>query len=234
MLALAIAVSATPAAKAAVGYEVFSQGRNKYHVVTANMASNSISAGMAYNKGPASIWDLVKKDKPLAALTGTFFHMRTHRPVADVLVDGNIVAKGFRGSAVGVDWYGAVQIFDTKFSEKTDWGNFRYGLRGAVRILTDGVVCPNPKAQKFRDSRLWGRAARTAIGTTKHGKVLLVATKSSVTLSELAKALKANGATNAVSLDGGGSTCLYYKGSLVVPPNRKLNNLFVIYGKPPY
>jgi exopolysaccharide biosynthesis protein len=44
----------------------------------------------------------------------------------------------------------------------------------------------------------------------------------------LGKAMKSRGVQDAVSLDGGGSTCLFYQGSLVVPPQRKLSNLFVL------
>lgn len=217
-----------------VSHEWFKSGSHGYHVVTANLRSGAISAGMSKAKGLSSVWTFVKKEKPLAAITGTFFHMNTHKPVGDVLVDGDLVAKGFRGSAVGMDWYGGVKIFDTAFKEPVDWGYFRYGLRGVVRVLTKGVVSADPKSQKFRDSRIWGRAARTGIGITKYGKLLLIATRSSVTLSELGKAMKSRGAVDGVSLDGGGSTCLYYKGDLVVSPNRNLSNMLVIYDRPPY
>jgi hypothetical protein len=148
------------------------------------------------------------------------------------LVDGNLVARGSRGSAIGVNYYGDVRIFDQAFRKPVDWGEYRFGLRGTVRVVQNGKVCPDPKAQKFRDSRLWGRAARTAIGTTSKGKIVLMATKSSVTLSELGKAMRQRGVQDGISLDGGGSTCLYYQGSLVIPPSRKLCNLFVLSARP--
>lgn len=216
-----------PAARA-VGYELVVRGKAKYHFVTANMSTGAIAASTVHAPKLVSVKQLLAPAKPVAAITGTFFNLTSQRPVADVLVDGALVSKGSRGSAVGVNYFGDVKIFHDRFKKKTDWADYQFGLRGAVRILQDGKVCPDPKSQKFRDKRIWGRAARTGIGTTKAGKLVLVATKSLVTLSELGKAMRAKGVLDGVSLDGGTSTCLYYQGSYIIPPGRKLCNLFVL------
>lgn len=218
---------------APISYATFKHGSHGFHVVTADLRSAQLSAAMVHSASLTSTWNLlgslqVPESKPIAAITGTFFAPASQKPVADVLLNGTLVAKGSRGTAVGVDWFGGVRIFDKPFHEAVDWGLYQWGLRGAIRVVSGSVVQPNPKAQKFRDSRLWGRAARTGLGTTKAGKVVLFATTAHITLSELGNAMKARGVVEGVALDGGSSTCLYYKGSLVVPPGRKLSNLFVI------
>jgi len=38
---------------------------------------------------------------------------------------------------------------------------------------------------------------------------------------------------DAVNLDGGGSTCLYYRGAMVVAPGRRLSNLLTLYERSP-
>ncbi len=218
---------------APVSYASFRHGAHTYHVVTADLRSAELGAAMVHSPSLTSTWNLLgrldaSQSKAVAAITGTFFAPSSQRPIGDVLVNGNLVAKGSRGTAVGVDWFGGVRIFDKPFHEAVDWGLYQWGLRGAIRVVENSVVQPNPKAQMFRDRRLWGRAARTGLGTTKYGKVLLFATTAKITLTELGKAMRARGVVEGVSLDGGSSTCLYYKGSLVVPPGRKLSNLFVI------
>lgn len=212
----------------AIGYELITQGKAKYHMVTANMNSGYIAASTVHAPRLTSVKALLAPSKPVAAITGTFFNLQSQRPVADVLVDGTLVSKGSRGSSIGVSYFGAVKIFHDRFLKKTDWAEYKFGLRGTVKILENGKVCPNPKAQKFKDKRIWGRAARTAIGITKNGKLMLVATRSQVTLSELGRAMKSKGVMDGVSLDGGGSTCLFYQGSYIIPPQRKLSNLFVL------
>ncbi|HVL37761.1 MAG TPA: phosphodiester glycosidase family protein [Fimbriimonadaceae bacterium] len=225
---VAAAIANSQSTFSPIGYETFKWGPNRYHVVTADLRSGALQPATVHSPRLTSVWNLVKQKQPVAAITGTFFAPSSHRPVADVLVDGNLVARGHRGSVVAVDWFGGVKIFDPKFQQKVDWSSYQFALRGAVRVIQKGKVQPNPKAQKFKDKRIWGRAARTGVGITKQGKLVLVATKNQVTLSELGKAMKQKGVQEAVSLDGGGSTCLYYNGSLVVPPQRKLSTMFVI------
>lgn len=216
------------AASASVGYETLRQGKALYHVVTVNTASGAVGARTTHANGLASVRTILGRCRPVAAITGTFFSPMSRRPVADFLVEGDLVARGSIGSAVAVEWYGNVRIFDPPHRVPVDWSTYRFGLRGAVRVVSKGQVQPNPKAQKFNDKKIWGRAARTGIGIRANGKLVLIATAHKVTLSELGRAMRAKGVVDGVSLDGGGSTCLYYKGALVVPPKRLLNNLFVI------
>lgn len=228
LVALGVALTGSGSLSSPIGYQMLMVGKAKYHVVTADMSSGRVAASTVHSPRLTSVWSLLSHGKPVAAITGTFFGLHNQTPVADVLVDGNLVARGSRGSAIGVSYFGAVKVFTESFRKPVDWGEYQFGLRGAVSVVENGKVAPNPKAQKFRDSRIWGRAARTAVGTTKSGKLVLMATKSQVTLSELGRALKSRGVQNGVSLDGGGSTCLFYQGSLVIPPNRKLSNMFVL------
>ena len=217
-----------------IGYTTFKYGRAGYHMVTADFRTELVSAETVHSQKLTSVWTMIKQSQPAVAITGTFFAPSCQRPVADVLVDGKLTAKGDRGSVVAVDWFGKVSIFDSRFKKKVDWSLYRFALRGAIRVLTAGKVNPNPKAQHFRDRRLWGRAARTAVGITKSGKLVLLATRSSVTLSELGKAMLSRGVRDAISLDGGSSTCLYYRGAMVISPGRKLSNLFVVHERAPY
>lgn len=223
----ALAIGST-AANGALGYDVLKTNSVTYHVVTADLASRKLSPRTVASERLTSVWNLISKSEASAAITGTFFAPKAQRPVADVLIDGLLVSKGSLGTAVGVTWNGDVEIFDRPTGQPVDWGNYRYGLRGAVRLVRGGVVCPDPKSQSFKDSRLWSRAARTGLGVTSRGKLVMIATKSNVTLSEMGAAMLQRGVREAVSLDGGSSTCLYFNGSLVVAPGRQLCNLFVV------
>lgn len=230
---LALAVSApTPRAEARpIAYDSFIRNKALFHVVKADLASGLVNSSAVYHRGLTSSWKLVSGSNATVGITGTFFAPASGYPVGDVLVDGDLKVKGYRGSAVGVDHFGGVKIFDTRFKQEYDWSQYKFGIRGAVRIVSNGQVNPNPKAQRFRDRRIWGKASRTAIGLDKNGKLILVATKNSVTLSELGKAMVSRGVVNAISMDGGGSTCLYYRGKMVIGTGRGLSNMFVLQEK---
>lgn len=225
-------VALAPPAPRHISYEPVRRGRTTYHVVKANLASGFVDARTLFTNGLRSPKSLLAGASPTAGITGTFFAPGFGTPVADVMVDGELVARGNRGSGIAFSDDGQALIFDRPFRRRFDWGEYKWGLRGAVRLIKDGKVCPNPKAQSFRDPRIWGRAARTGVGITEAGKLLLVATKSKVTLSEFGRAIKSKGAVDAVSLDGGSSTCLYYRGSMLVSSARRLSNMLVLQERP--
>lgn len=227
-LTLALTTLGGLCAAGPVAHLNFVSGKARYHAIVVDMASANVAVKTVMAKGGRSAWGMIGKDQPLAAITGTFFAPRQAIPVADVLVDGKLMAVGDRGSALGIDYLGVVNIFDQQFKSPVAWKSYQYGMRGAVRVVSNGKVNPNPKAQKFRDRGIWGRAARTGIGMTKQGKLVLIATKKSVTLSELGRAMVACGVKNGISMDGGSSTCLYYNGKMIVSPRRRLTNLLVI------
>jgi len=217
-----------------VKYVSFAKGGAVYHSVVANLSDDRVSVETRYATNLISMRSLFGDDEPVAALTGTFFAWENEKPVGDVVVDGDLVAKGRRGSVLAVDWFGKVHIFHPGFRQEIDWFPYRYALRGTVRLVENGKVNPDPRSQHFRDSSIWGRAARTAAGVTGDGKVVLCATTHPVSLSQLGWAMVGLGVKDAVSLDGGGSTALFYRGKMVVPTGRRLCNLFVIYERSPF
>jgi exopolysaccharide biosynthesis protein len=235
LLATVVASSTAPAEPAAkpIRYQSFKEGRSYYHAVVADMAKNKVTAETYYASQLTNAWKMIGVRQPAAAITGTFFGYESQQPVADVVVDGHLVAEGHRGSAVGVDWNGKVHIFDTKFHEPIDWYSYRHLLRGTVRLIRDGKVAPDPKSQRFTDPAIWGRAPRTGVGMTADNKLVMMATKNKVTLSEFGRAMKKLKVKDAVSLDGGGSTMLYYRGALVLPPQRSLSTMFILHERPP-
>lgn len=217
-----------------IAYQTFTQGRATYHLVIADLSGEDVSVETRCGERLNSVKTMLGSETPTVALNGTFFAWENQKPVGDVIVDGERVAMGRRGSVVAVDWFGKVHIFHPKFREEVDWFPFRYALRGTVMLVDNGKVVPNPKAQKFRDRSIWGKAARTAIGVTQEGKLLMIATKSAVTLSQVGWALVGKGAVNAVCLDGGGSTTLMYRGKTVLPTSRRLSNLFLVFERSPF
>lgn len=229
---LALIALSTPAKTAPapnhVVHSVVTYGKAKYHVIVCNLASPTLSAKTVHSNQLTNVWNLIGKEQPLIAVTGTFFSPKHQTPVADVLVNGKLVAQGARGSGLGVGYDGVLSIFDEKFHRQTDWTSFQFGLRGAVRVVNASRVVPNPRGQAFKDPSIWGSAARVGVGTTSKGKVVFMVTQSKVTLSQLGHAMVKQGVRSGLSLDGGGSTCLYYGGKMIVAPNRKLSNLLVI------
>lgn len=232
ILATALGTASAETARP-IRYQSFQDGYIYYHAVVADMSQSQVTAEAFYASELTNAWKMIGVRQPAAAITGTFFGWKTQQPIADVVVDGKLVATGNRGSAVGVDWFGDVHIFDTTYGKEIDWYAYKHLLRGTVRLIKNGKVSPNPKAQHFTDSSIWSKAPRTGIGLTKDNHLVLFATKNRVTLSEFGNAMKTLDVYNAVALDGGGSTMLYYRGALVLPPERNLSTMFILHERPP-
>lgn len=227
-LTAALVAGTAKAAARPIAYQSFKRGNAYYHAVIADLSSGRVQPRTVLNESLVSPWSLIAMAPPTAAITGTFFAPGVGTPVADVLVDGDLMVRGNRGTAVAVDYLGKVHILDRPYLRKVDWQGYRFGLRGTVRLVTNGKVNPNPRAQRFRDPAIWSPNPRTGIGLTKAGKLVLMATRNAVSLSEFGRAMVARGVRDAVSLDGGGSTCLYYRGAMVVKTQRRLSNLFAL------
>ena len=94
-------------------------------------------------------------------------------------------------------------------------------VSGAPRLVKDGAI-DNSTDNGFTGVQFTtGAAARTAIGSTADGKLLLVQT-SWATIPQLKEAMLALGCVDAVNLDGGSSSGMYFNGLYLATPGRGL------------
>ena len=202
-------------------------------VVTINLDDLDVKLTPAVAKhgvgSSESFGSIINRTRPTAAITGTFFDTRSLHPVGDIVVDGEKVCRGTVGTAVGIGWNNEVEFISTQRGRISDWSAFQSVICTGPRLLANGKACVYPKSEGFRDGRMYSQVIRTAVGLTADNKLLFVVTRQPVYLSRLAKVMTALGARNAAALDGGGSTALYYRGSYLRHPQRKLTNLLLAY-----
>ena len=93
-------------------------------------------------------------------------------------------------------------------------------------LVKNGEVHVTADAEQFPTDIRVGRAPRSAVGVTQYGDYILAvvdgrqAHSKGCTLTEWAQILKNNfGAVEAINLDGGGSTELFFKGHLINKPS---------------
>lgn len=216
-----------------VGYTKHWLYKTGVHVITINMNDPDVhltpvvaKRGIGTSEGFGS---LLSRTNPTAAITGTFFDTRSLRPTGDIVIDGDMVYRGMVGTAVGVDWNNKVTFIPTKKGRISDWSAYRHVLSAGPMILCNGKAAVYPRAQGFKDRAHFSPRVRTAVGVTKHNKLLLVSSTKPIYLSRLASIMKALGAMDAATLDGGGSTALYFRGRVIAHPSRRLTNLLAVY-----
>lgn len=131
--------------------------------------------------------------------------------------------------------FGAEYV-DITINTNPKWENVQHIISGGPYLLRNNEIFIDLTAERLQS--IGGRNPRTAIGYTEDNDLILVAVDgregSSVglTLLELAQYMKTLGCTNAINLDGGGSTVMYVNGQIVNRPNQTggiaLSNALVI------
>ena len=122
-----------------------------------------------------------------------------------------------------------------------DWEKLENAVSGGPLLLRNGEINIDAEYEGFNKAFIETRHPRTALGRTHDGDLIFVAIdgrqKMSVgaTLAEEAEILKNMGCTDALNLDGGGSTCLNVFGLDMNRPSdktgeRPVANGIVFYG----
>ncbi|MTI67312.1 MAG: tetratricopeptide repeat protein [Firmicutes bacterium] len=112
--------------------------------------------------------------------------------------------------------------------KKISWDNIRTTIGAGPTLLKDGIILADGEKEGFKEDKInINRAQRSFIGVTDKN-ILVIGTVGSVTMKELAKITKNMGLKDAMNLDGGASSGLFYKGSYLTKPGRKISNALVV------
>ncbi|WP_307719992.1 phosphodiester glycosidase family protein, partial [Paenibacillus pasadenensis] len=177
---------------------------------------------------------IARRGGALLAVNGTFFDAYTDGAVKNpygYLFNGGSMLYKSSGDKKTVFTYDANHLaellpgldFAERIGEDIDGA-----LQAGPRLLVNGETKLDPKTEGFRDPKiLTGGGARSALGLTKEHELLLL-TVGGATIPQLASIMKAAGAWQAMNLDGGASSGLYYNGSYLTRPGRLLSNALLV------
>lgn len=220
------------ASASSVTYAVVKSGRIAAHVVTVNLADADTRVTVAFARGGLgkgeSFKSIVKRSRPAAAITGTFFDTKTLIPTGDIAVFGKVVHKGCVGSALCIDSQNKAVVVPLTKGRKQGWGAYETVLCCGPSLISRGRISISLRREGFGNS-LTSPATRTAVGITRSGKLLLVAVNRKTSFHAVARLMLSLGALEALSLDGGSSTGFYANGRYMAAPGRRLTNLLVVY-----
>jgi hypothetical protein len=234
LLAAALAlVPRTPASPGSLTYQKRRAAGVPVHVITLNLNDPGVKVSVALARGQVgrfeSFGGMLRRTRPAAALTGTFFSRRTAWPTGEIVIDGQRVAAGRVGTVVAITPENTVRFLRFRRGGARRWRDYDMVLGGGPRLLTAGRITLAPRAEGFRDRGLYRRRPRTAVGVTRSGKLLFVSIRRPVYLRRLARVMRTLGARDAVAMDGGSSTAMFYRGRFVSRPSRRLTNILVAY-----
>lgn len=220
-----------------IGYTTYDSNGIKAHVVTVNMNSPRVKvtpALCADGVGSSERFSaMIERLDPKAAITGTFFCTRNLIPVGDIVIEGERVNYGVVGVGVCVTPANTVEFVPMKKGHKSGWLGYETVLCGGPTLVRNSKYWLSPRDEGFSDPELYLKKKRAAVGVTANNKLLFVTVNKPVYLRSMAGIMLKLGCAEAVSMDGGSSTALYWNGSVIAQPKRKLTNLLVAYDNRP-
>ena len=178
---------------------------------------------------------LAKRNNAVVAINGTFFDAYTtgeYKAPYGYIISGNEVLKQSSGDRRTIFTYDKNHLVElipgTDFLDRFKLGTIEGGLQAGPRLLTNGKVSLDVEKEGFKDPKiLTGGGARSALGITRDHKLILMTT-GGATIPQLAEIMRQAGAYQAMNLDGGASSGLYYNGKYITTPGRKISNAIVI------
>lgn len=197
---------------------------NKMHLFTrvagtVKLPSDSISALLTLPGGKLS---------PNATATGTVDYLVADKTSFDLPPDKIlVVARGSRSTALTSLRQGDAVTIKVDVPG-VDFSKLDYAIGGGPYLVRNGVIGVDSVDEGFPDSFSEKRHPRTAIGRDAKGDILVVAVDGrqafslGASLSELAQIMVKLGCTDAINLDGGGSTSLNIRGVVVNRPSDKV------------
>lgn len=114
---------------------------------------------------------------------------------------------------------------ELSLSTTPKWQDVKHIISGGPYLIKDDKIFVDMTAQKL--TSIGGKNPRSAIGYTQNNDIILVAVDGrenasvGMTLMQLARLMKSFGCTQAINLDGGGSTVMYINGKIVNNPQQK-------------
>lgn len=108
------------------------------------------------------------------------------------------------------------------------WEHIQDALACGPRLVESGQVSVDPEAEGFRDPKILSASCqRSAVGITRD-RIVLFVTCTGATIRQLAQAMRALGAYDAMNLDGGASSGLWVNGRYITAPGRNISNALIV------
>ncbi len=203
--------------------------------ITIGLANNASVANSTHRSyGDEDFSKMVARHHAAVVANGTFFAKSAKKAVM-----GNMVAAGRflkysqwenYGTTLGLRAGNKPEMITARVEGKPKWKEHWFSITCGPRLLRKGKIWLKPKLEGFKDPHVLGVATRVAIGYPASGeKLILVNFSDRLTLEQEARAMRAMGCYEAMNLDGGTSRGFAAHGNIIVPAQRPLTNVIVVY-----
>lgn len=231
----------------ALYYDFQTENGSKAHVIVADMKSGKWSVRPAISESTEPTADFAKKHKAIAAVNGGFFNLSDGVSASYVYIEGKQVTEPRTNKALvenpklrpfleHIFNRSELRIYEDKNGKQSmditvhtapipSNTHLLYSLQAGpelvpnIRTTQEAFVRTDLEGKKVDAINAESTAARTAIGITPDGFIIMVAVSgkgqdpesSGISLKELSELMSGLGCSKALNLDGGASTTMFVK-----------------------
>lgn len=112
----------------------------------------------------------------------------------------------------------------TTFTDPEEWEDTVVGMGAGPSLIVNGTVTAQGEAEGFTEAKINTHAAGRSFLGAKSDGTIVIGTLSAATLTQAAKICQDLGLVNAMCLDGGDSSALYYPSAGISKHGRLINN----------
>lgn len=173
-----------------------------------------------------TVLSIATRKQALCAFNGGFFaHDGTPRCILKIKGEWIAFPTKQRG-AVGWKTNGEVVIFGRVLADQegSEWEKMEHIVGGAPLLIHKGTKINDYSVEQIRDSFLYEKHARTAVGLLSNGNWLFVVVEENpgITIPELAVMMEELDCQEGLNLDGGSSSTCVYKGKVINHPKKEV------------
>ena len=111
------------------------------------------------------------------------------------------------------------------------WSSVQEALGCGPRLVANGEIVVNPTSEGFSHPKILSMSmARSAVGITRLREIMFVTCRGA-TIRKMAEIMKELGAYDAMNLDGGASSGLWFRGRYLTTPGRLISNALLLIEK---
>lgn len=186
---------------------------------------------------------MAQRQGALAAINGSYFQAYNRGaykpPVMTLITGGQPVFSGNIGTTMGFSasnearMDAAPLVLKALHARSGDaaadafWPRAQEALGCGPRLVANGRVALDVVGEKFTDPKVLRLSmSRSAVGLAYDRQLLLVAAEG--TIAQLAGLMQALGCEQAMNLDSGASSGLWFQGSYLRTPGRNLSNALLV------
>ena len=121
--------------------------------------------------------DMIHRSHPAVAVTGTFFSLDNLKPVGDIVINGSLAYFGGMGTALAITSNNHADMVTVEWGRHHDWSRYETVVACGPRLLEDGYIMLDPRAERFKDQHMLSPNSRIAVGITPGNKLVFAMTR---------------------------------------------------------